>query len=89
MVAVVVAAAAILLLASQDGGGIGLLNLGLLGASFLLYFLPSFLARGKTNWGTIFALNLLAGWTVIGWTSALFWALTTSRPEPPPNYPPR
>lgn len=44
-----------------------------------LYFLPAIIAKSKkrTNTGAIFALNLLLGWTLIGWVIALVWALTT------------
>ena len=41
-----------------------------------LYFIPAFVAKGKRNAGAIFLLNLLAGWTVIGWVAALIWAVT-------------
>ena len=40
------------------------------------YFLPSILGRNKKNFGAIFTLNLLLGWTFIGWVVALVWALT-------------
>ncbi|PWT79035.1 MAG: hypothetical protein C5B59_00555 [Bacteroidetes bacterium] len=40
-----------------------------------LYFLPSIIARGKRNAKAIFLLNLLAGWSVIGWVAALIWAI--------------
>ena len=43
---------------------------------FLLYFLPAFAGRSKRNAAAIFALNLLLGWTLIGWVVALVWALT-------------
>lgn len=41
-----------------------------------LYFIPTFIAfiRKKSNTGVIFALNLLLGWTFIGWIGALVWA---------------
>ncbi len=44
----------------------------------LTYFFPAIIAvaRRKRNWGAIFALNLLAGWTFLGWIAALVWALT-------------
>ena len=47
------------------------------------YLLPSFLAivRGHESWWAIVALNLLLGWTVIGWIGALIWSLTTPRLE--------
>ena len=44
--------------------------------SLFLYFLPAFLARNKPNFTAIFVLNLLAGWTFIGWIVALVWALS-------------
>lgn len=42
-----------------------------------LYFLPTFEAflRGHHNLGALAALNLLAGWTLVGWVGALIWAL--------------
>lgn len=44
----------------------------------VVYFLPTIIAfnRGTRNGGAIFALNLLLGWTFIGWGIALVWALT-------------
>jgi hypothetical protein len=47
----------------------------------LVYFLPAFIAaqRHHHNGGAIFMLNLLAGWTVIGWIIAMVWASTQVR----------
>ena len=45
--------------------------------SLFLYFLPTYLARNKSNFTAILALNLLAGWTFIGWIVALVWALSS------------
>ena len=41
------------------------------------YFLPSAVGilRGKSNWFAICVLNLLLGWTFVGWVVALVWAL--------------
>jgi hypothetical protein len=49
---------------------------------FALYFLPTIIAKSKwrSNVAAIFALNLLLGWTVLGWIGALVWALTDSKP---------
>lgn len=44
-------------------------------ALFCAYFFPSFLGLFKPDRWAIFALNLLLGWTVIGWIVALVWAL--------------
>ena len=42
------------------------------------YLVPALTAmvRGRQNAGGIFVLNLLLGWTVIGWVLALVWAVT-------------
>ncbi len=40
----------------------------------LLYFLPSIIGHRKQAFGGIFVVNLLLGWTVIGWIAALVWA---------------
>jgi hypothetical protein len=40
-----------------------------------LYFLPSIIAHNNTNFGGVFVLNLLLGWTLVGWIIALIWAL--------------
>jgi hypothetical protein len=55
---------------------IGLVCVGLLG--FIGYFLPSVIAaiRGHHNAVAIIVLNLLLGWTLIGWVVALVWAFT-------------
>ena len=53
-----------------------LLALSLLVVSILLYFRPSIIGKDKKNAIAIFALNLFAGWTVIGWIGALVWPLT-------------
>ncbi|MEE9247594.1 MAG: superinfection immunity protein [Dehalococcoidia bacterium] len=47
-----------------------------------VYFLPAFVAKGrkKQNAGAIFVLNLLLGWTIIGWVIALIWAITVDSP---------
>jgi hypothetical protein len=42
--------------------------------SFLLYFLPAIIGRHKADAMGIFIVNLLFGWTVIGWIIALIWA---------------
>jgi hypothetical protein len=52
------------------------------GFGFALYFLPSILAlaRNKRDTGSIFVLNLLLGWTAVGWVVALVWALKVDAP---------
>lgn len=47
----------------------------------MLYFWPTAVALNKkrANTGAVFMLNLLLGWTLIGWVIALVWAMTTPR----------
>jgi len=54
------------------------------GFSFLLYFLPTIIAvgRSKRDSLSIFLLNLFLGWSVIGWIVALVWAVKTDVPLP-------
>ena len=88
-------------LAADDGNAVGgvlvlILVILVLGA----YFLPSIVAaaRKHPNNTSIFFLNLLLGWSVIGWVGALVWALInpysativvnpTSQPPQPPQPP--
>jgi ABC-type transport system involved in cytochrome c biogenesis permease component len=60
-----------------------LLLCGVLMVATLLYLLPSFIAfsRGHNNRVAIAVLNVLVGWTFLGWVGALVWALT--KPSPP------
>ena len=47
----------------------------------LIYFLPSIIGITKKDILAIFALNLLLGWTWIGWVAALVWALMSEKGE--------
>tara|TARA_R110000796_G_scaffold57522_1_gene132627 strand:- start:212 stop:523 length:312 start_codon:yes stop_codon:yes gene_type:complete len=42
----------------------------------LLYLIPSFVGWNKKNINSIFTLNILLGWTFIGWVVALVWAVS-------------
>jgi len=42
----------------------------------LMYFLPSIIGHRKQAFAGIFLVNLLLGWTIIGWVAALVWACT-------------
>ena len=68
---------------AQISNGASIVNVGshlLIGAE--VYFLPTFIAlmARRRNCGSIFIVNLLAGWTVIGWVIALVWACVKSSP---------
>lgn len=58
--------------------------------SLVLYFLPTLSALIQQpihhNWRAILVLNLLLGWTVIGWIVAMIWSYT--RPAPATQRPP-
>lgn len=47
-------------------------------AGFIVYFIPTIAAerRRHRNRKAILMLNLLAGWTAIGWLVAIVWAFT-------------
>lgn len=44
-----------------------------------VYFIPTIIAtsRHKANLAPIIAVNVLLGWSVVGWIVALAWALST------------
>jgi DNA-directed RNA polymerase subunit RPC12/RpoP len=48
----------------------------------LFYLLPTFVAvmRKHPNMPAIIILNVLLGWTLIGWTAALVWSFTNTAP---------
>jgi len=50
----------------------------------MLYFVPTVIAvkREKHNRLAIAGLNIVLGWTVIGWGAALVWALLKDKPLP-------
>jgi len=82
LAAALLGAPSIALAALEDGPttGVVLLVIGL-----LLYFLPAIVAgrRDHTNANAIFALNLLLGWTLLGWVIALVWSLTGATKQAP------
>lgn len=48
--------------------------------TLLIYFLPSIIAsvRNHRNTAAILGLNVVGGWTVLGWIIAFVWALTAN-----------
>ncbi len=69
----------LVIFASGGGGGIALV------VALAAYLVPSVVgfARHHHNKWAILALNVLLGWTILGWVGALVWALT--RPSTPPG----
>jgi hypothetical protein len=52
-----------------------------------LYLLPAFIARHRKhpNVLSIVLLNVLLGWTLLGWVGALIWATSALPAEPTPK----
>ena len=44
-----------------------------------VYFTPYIIGRNKQNSGGIFVVNLLLGWTLIGWLVAFIWAFVSPK----------
>ena len=65
----------VLLMLAQSSDASGVVFLLVL---LVLYFVPTIIAarRKHHNAVAIGALNLLLGWTLLGWVGALVWALT-------------
>ena len=61
--------------------GAGVFGFGSLVVMFIGYFLPWIIAllRGTRSNVGIFFINLLFGWTMIGWVVALIWAIVAER----------
>jgi membrane-bound acyltransferase YfiQ involved in biofilm formation len=55
-----------------------ILGLVVLFVAFYVYFAPAIIAnaKGHRNFPAIAAVNVLLGWTFLGWVVALVWALT-------------
>jgi len=55
-----------------------------LGVVVAVYLIPGMIAgiRNHPRKGAIIALNLLLGWTFLGWVAALIWALVKPTPVP-------
>ena len=49
-----------------------------------VYFMPTIVATAKHHHATagVFWVNLLIGWTVVGWFVAFIWAFSPRRAEP-------
>ena len=62
---------------NSAAGGAVVLVVVALALALAAYFLPSIVAAARKHRNTtaIFFLNLLLGWSVIGWVGALVWAL--------------
>ena len=66
---------------ANPGGfaALGGFTLFLIAIGVLLYFVPAVIAwkRNHPQKTPIIALNILLGWSVLGWIASLIWSLTT------------
>jgi len=55
------------------------------GLGGFLYLLPSYIAacRDAPRFAGILGLNLMAGWTGLGWLATLIWAFVDAKKDPP------
>lgn len=70
-------------LIAQAGGGDGGVGFLLLASLAVAYFLPSIVgaARHVPNIGSVVVINVLLGWTVIGWIISLAMAARSVPPQ--------
>jgi hypothetical protein len=49
----------------------------------MMYFIPTICAisRKHNNTAAIVCVNILLGWTVLGWIASMVWSLTDNRKE--------
>jgi hypothetical protein len=76
---------------SQPGWPTFIFFFGLLGLGMFLYILPSLIAlnRRHRNKGPIIVVDLLLGWTLVGWVVSLAWSLSSDvEPKPQAGPPP-
>jgi hypothetical protein len=68
-----------MLAAAGDASGNPALGVVLIILGVILYWVPSIVAgtRHVRNLGSVIAINLLVGWTLVGWVVALAMALRT------------
>ncbi|WP_255448362.1 superinfection immunity protein [Telmatospirillum sp. J64-1] len=62
-----------------------------LALGLIIYFIPTVIAieRKHPSWGSVIAVNIFLGWTLLGWVAALAWSLTgISRPATTPGQAP-
>jgi len=76
----IIRVASIMLTSNAGDAGALMGGMGLIIICFLLYFLPSIVGRRKQNANAIFVLNLLLGWTIVGWVVAMVWAVAKDAP---------
>jgi hypothetical protein len=79
-----------MLAAAGDASGNPALGVVLILIGIVLYWVPTLVAgtRHVRNLGSVIAINLLTGWTIVGWIVALAMALRTVDRVPAAPVPP-
>ena len=56
-----------------------------IGLMLVMYLVPTLIAttRKHHNFPAIIAVNILLGWTILGWVAALVWSLTSVQAQAP------
>jgi hypothetical protein len=82
--AAIVALFSLIWIGGSDAGGGPVKLLLVLMILIPIYFLPSFAAKSRrhSKQKAIFLLNLLLGWSLLGWVVALVWAYTENNTGP-------
>lgn len=67
--------------------GMSLMMIVLIVIALVVYFIPTVLGRkrGIPLVGWLFVVNLLVGWTLLGWIGCLLWAVLAT-PAPPSQW---
>lgn len=68
---------------SGAGAGMGVFTMVLMLVGVVIYFVPAFIAfkREHPQKVSIILLNVLLGWSVIGWVGSLIWAFTNPQKQ--------
>ena len=63
------------------GIALGLIGVFVISCLIFFYFLPSYIAfvRHHKHFKSILLIDILTGWTFLGWAAALVWAFTDDR----------
>jgi hypothetical protein len=63
------------------GIALGLIGIFLISCLIFFYFLPSYIAsvRKHKHFKSILLVNILTGWTFLGWAAGLIWSFTDDR----------
>lgn len=83
----IVGVAAVWIEVGEERGSGEVLVMGLI--FFAAYFVPTFVAahRDHHQQTSIMLLNVLLGWTGIGWIAALIWSVSAVKRDPQPAQP--